>query len=419
MKASFKSIVGTFALALLSACGGGGTPAPASNTVQSPLGQATPVANAGVDQNVFVNATVTVDGGASSDANGDALNYKWVLSSRPAGSHAVLSAPAIIRPTFVADVAGVYSVALIVNDGTSDSAPDSVSITASEKPVALNALPTANAGPNQIVSIGSTVILTGADSAAVNHEPLTYQWSMVSRPSESMATFTDPKIVAPRFVADKAGTYSIVLRVSDGKGDSLPSTVVINAVASPTSTNIAPVANAGSDQSVTVKSAVTLDGTLSRDANGDSLTYSWNISSKPLGSYAAVAGATTSKPQFVADVVGSYEVSLSVSDGKVTSPVVDKITIVAKDQSVASIPDTGIYRCATLSSESAAYLYSIGHTYLDRDHDGRPCEANDLLNEATNSYISLPPSNAGQCYVHGYYRKNGTYVSGYWRRCPS
>lgn len=73
-----------------------------------------------------------------------------------------------------------------------------------------------------------------------------------------------------------------------------------------------------------------------------------------------------------------------------------------------------------MSKEYAYYLYSIGHTYLDRDHDGRPCEANDLLNEIANPYVAPPaPSNSGQCYVRGYRRSNGTYVSGYWRRCPS
>jgi hypothetical protein len=31
--------------------------------------------------------------------------------------------------------------------------------------------------------------------------------------------------------------------------------------------------------------------------------------------------------------------------------------------------------------------------------------------------VTLPPSGGKQCYVNGYYRKNGTYVSGYYRSC--
>jgi hypothetical protein len=422
MTLRFRSAIGTFAFVILSACGGGGgnSPAPASpSSMQKPVLQAAPVANAGVDQSVFVSAIVTIDGGASSDSNGDSLSYRWALTTSPAGSRAALSAATNVRPTFVADVAGLYVVTLIVNDGTSDSAQDSASITASLKQAAPNALPTANAGPNQVVPVGTTVTLAGGTSSDADHEPLTYQWSMISSPVGSLAALSDPKVVNPRFVADRAGTYSVVLRVSDGKADSLPSTVLVNAVEPPSATNAPPVANAGADQSVIVRTTVSLDGTQSRDANGDPLTYSWTFSSRPLGSYAYLVGPTSTKPQFVPDATGIYEISLSVSDGKVTSPVVDKITIVASDQSVTSIPDTGTYRCANLSSQNAAYLYSIGHTYLDRDHDGRPCEANDLLNEIAYPYVAPPPSNAGQCYVRGYYRSNGTYVSGYWRRCPS
>lgn len=42
----------------------------------------------------------------------------------------------------------------------------------------------------------------------------------------------------------------------------------------------------------------------------------------------------------------------------------------------------------------------------------------------TTAPVSTPTAPAssdprpGQCYVNGYYRKDGTYVHGYWRRCP-
>lgn len=423
MKPWLKSVVSAVTFVLLSACGGGGsnTPQPVGNApVQNPIVQAAPVAKAGVDQTVFVSALVTVDGGATSDANGDMLTYKWVLTTRPSGSRSALSTPMTARPTFEADIAGIYVLTLVVNDGKSDSLPDSVSVTATEKQISPNTLPAASAGSNQVVPVGATVLLTGAGSSDVEHDPLTYQWTMVSYPSGSSATLTDSMIVNPRFVADRAGTYSVVLRVSDGTGGSLPSSVLITAVEPATSTNTPPTANAGIDQSVLVRTTTNLDGTQSRDVNGDAITYSWAITSRPLYSTAYLVGATSTKPQFVPDLVGIYEVSLTVSDGKVSTPVVDKITIVARDQTVASIEDTGTYRCASLSASNAAYLYSIGHTYLDRDHDGHPCEANDLLNEIANPYVApVAPSNAGQCYVRGYRRRNGTYVSGYWRRCPS
>ena len=89
-----------------------------------------PVADAGPDQTVDVDDTVTLDGSASSDADHDTLLYRWAMLSRPTGSSASLSNAAVTHPTFVADVAGLYVVQLIVNDGIEDSTPDTVSITA-------------------------------------------------------------------------------------------------------------------------------------------------------------------------------------------------------------------------------------------------------------------------------------------------
>jgi fermentation-respiration switch protein FrsA (DUF1100 family) len=91
-----------------------------------------PVANAGSAQNVVAGTLVTLDGGASSDANNDPLNYVWTLTSKPAGSTAVLTSSTSAKPTFTADVAGTYSAALVVNDGKLNSInASSVSITAS------------------------------------------------------------------------------------------------------------------------------------------------------------------------------------------------------------------------------------------------------------------------------------------------
>ena len=66
--------------------------------------------------------------------------------------------------------------------------------------------------------------------------------------------------------------------------------------------NTAPVANAGTAQSVTIGSVVALDGSDSSDADGNLLTYSWAFTSKPSGSTATLSSATAVKPTFTADV---------------------------------------------------------------------------------------------------------------------
>ncbi|WP_394845802.1 PKD domain-containing protein [Pendulispora brunnea] len=90
-----------------------------------------PVANAGAAQSVAVNASVTLDGSASSDADqGDVLTYKWTLKSKPAGSAAALNDATAKKPTFTADKAGEYAIELVVNDELENSAAVTVKITA-------------------------------------------------------------------------------------------------------------------------------------------------------------------------------------------------------------------------------------------------------------------------------------------------
>lgn len=85
------------------------------------------------------------------------------------------------------------------------------------------------------------------------------------------------------------------------------------------SCNVVPVANAGLNQNVLVGFPVTLDGSTSYDANGDALTYTWQVINRPASSSAAPTPATTAKPTFVPDLPGIYLLALVVNDGKLSS----------------------------------------------------------------------------------------------------
>ena len=90
-----------------------------------------PVANAGPAQTVVSPVLVTLTGAGSFDVNGNPLTYAWTLTSKPALSTATLAGATTVSPTFTADLAGAYVASLVVNDGTVNSSPSTVTVTAS------------------------------------------------------------------------------------------------------------------------------------------------------------------------------------------------------------------------------------------------------------------------------------------------
>lgn len=103
--------------------------------------------------------------------------------------------------------------------------------------------------------------------------------------------------------------------------------------------NVPPIASVGSPQGVLVGKTVKLDGSASSDANGDALTYAWSIVTRPSGSVASLVAPASAKPSFVADIVGSYVFSLTVSDGKANSaPVTTTVNVSATNLTITQAP---------------------------------------------------------------------------------
>ena len=180
--------------------------------------------------------------------------------------------------------------------------------------------PVANAGPNQTTHVGSTVTLNGSSSSNPSGVgTLTYHWAFESRPAASNAVLTNPDSAVSSFVADVPGTYLVSLTVSNGSaGDK--ALVTVSTVNSP------PVANAGPNQTVSINSAVMLNGGGSYDVDGNPLTYVWALISVPANSTAALQNLRSVNPTFVVDKPGTYIVQLIVNDGT-TNSIAATVTI--------------------------------------------------------------------------------------------
>jgi hypothetical protein len=289
-----------------------GLEASAPDTVTISTQNSAPQADAGLNQNASVGDTVTLDGSGSSDTDGDTLTFNWSFVSLPAGSNAALSDNSAVQPGFTVDLPGTYTVRLVVNDGTLDSDPDTVTVSTG------NLAPVADAGADQAAQVGESITLDGSQSQDADGDPLNFVWSFVSAPKGSTAALSDPTAAGPNFVIDLPGIYVVQLIVNDGKVDSTADTVTIS------TENSAPIADAGKRRNVRVGDTVALDGGQSTDPDGDPLTYSWSFVSRPeAGSMAAAPAAPTgggsSTFVFVPDVPGTYVVQLIVNDGTVDS----------------------------------------------------------------------------------------------------
>jgi len=299
----------------------------------------TPVANAGTPQTVPVNNLVQLDGSRSESPNGGLLTYRWTLIPPPP-SASTLNNGTDARPTFIPDKAGEYTLSLVVNDGISDSASSSVTITAIE----VNVPPVAYAGPNQNVLTGTQVILDAGQNQDgmwtydADGDALTYAWSIVSTPNGSAAALTDSLAARTDFHADLAGAYVFGLRVYDGAEYSDLSYVTVTAYER-NGQNAPPVADAGPNRRVLTGTSVTLDGSGSYDANGTPLTYTWGTLSIPAGSHAVLSNLHADRPTFTADVSGSYVFTLRVSDGTAQSDL-STVVISAVNPLIEIVPSS-------------------------------------------------------------------------------
>ncbi len=292
-----------------------------------PSDNGAPIAAPGRSQQVDVGARVTLDASASSDPDGDDLSYTWNMVS-PDGSSVSLSSTNTVSTTFTPDVAGVYTLTLVVFDGMVSSEPAIVTVTARAIDLE-NTPPVADAGVDRLVQAGDVVTLDGSASRDPDGDALTYQWTLVNRPTGSTAAVSSLSATSPTITPDQAGEYVVQLVVNDGTVASAPARVVLTAQAEAPE-NQAPVARAGDDSAVTVGTIVTLDGSASRDPDGDQITYAWTLTT-PAESSASLNSIIAAGPSFNADVEGEYVATLTVSDGSLASDPDEVRITVTKD----------------------------------------------------------------------------------------
>lgn len=190
-----------------------------------------PTADAGADQSIRAGDTVMLDGSASFDDNTSSANlaYAWSFASLPIGSSASLSDASSVAPSFVADIADTFIVELVVTDeGGLASVADDIVIGSD------NLAPTANAGDDQLVIVGTTVSLDAGGSSDPELDTLSFQWTISTAPAGSIAALTNANAPMASLTPDVDGIYELALDVSDAIGLGTPDTAQITATTAET-----------------------------------------------------------------------------------------------------------------------------------------------------------------------------------------
>jgi len=200
-----------------------------------------PVADAGTDIDAFVGSNVILNGGNSSDPEGGALEYSWELTGSPTGSSVSISNASSEQANFVPDVEGDYTANLTVEDEDGNTASDDILISATvnenQAPEAIitdaNGQAITQDNNNDVVNVGNTFQLSGANSSDPEGDDLTYLWEVTSAPTNSTPTLANEETVTLDFTADVSGDYTISLSVDDGNGNVNTAEVTIEAEVSP------------------------------------------------------------------------------------------------------------------------------------------------------------------------------------------
>ena len=336
--------------------------------------------------------TVTLDGRASNDPDGDNLHYRWSIPSalegtlkpRPLGSSAAIQNANSAQASFTPDAAGTYYIDFTVYDA-SVATTRRVAVQASKPEGAANTAPVAVISPYALeAELGGYAGIDGKHSYDIDGDALTYNWTWWSTAAPGARnTAIGSYLNLGRTLA--AGTYQVELTVNDGQASSatisVTYTVKIGA-------NIAPTPVAKVDIArVLVGEPLVFDASASTDRNGDPIRYQWTLVDRPDGSSAVLQNATSAQARVVTDKPGVYTARVQVSDpkgavgyatvydtvsafakAKNNAPVIAKLSTFSANDCNGQEPAPG--QPFILNSQGLFYLESrVGLQVFDPDQD--------------------------------------------------
>jgi len=314
-------------------------------------GNVSPTVDAGVDQTVNEETTVTLTG-LGSDNDGTIDSYSWTQTG---GLNISLTSvdsatTTFTSPTITSDQTLTFT--LTVTDDAGASRSDSVDILV--KPI--NISPVAVAGDDRSATVASLVILNGANSYDDDGTIATYLWEQVgeSNIGISQAHTSNAQFTAPIVSAITQLTFKLTVTDNEGASDSDVIIITVSPV-NQNPSNLTPTASAGDDQTVMDSINVTLDGSASSDGDGSITTYLWQ---QVGGSDINLVGASAAIATFTAPTVSNstqYTFRLTVTDNEGATHA-DEVVITVNPNTTSGTSDKGVTNAEESTSESTSGL---------------------------------------------------------------
>ena len=307
--------------------------APSTVTISVTYVNRPPVAIASAPASADEGSVVTLNGSAS-DPDGNATSLVWAQVSGPS---VTLSDATSATPTFIAPEVDRFGDTVVfslvaTDEFNASSAPAAVAAAPSAAPSAapadtasvailnVNHAPNADAGLTQSVPEDTPVSLAGLGSDQDREEQLqlTYAWTQTAGPAVVLtgADTLYPSFQAPIVTAggDPEAMVTLKFELTVTDPNSAPAIDDVEIIV--TNVDHAPIANAGGIYNANEATAVTLDGSLSNDPDGDLLTHTWVQTAGPA---VVLTNANSATPSFTAPFVtaagATLKFKLTVSDG--------------------------------------------------------------------------------------------------------
>ncbi len=263
-----------------------------------------PIANAGGNKVITIPIVSTTLSGSGTDIDGSISGYNWSQISGP--STASTSNVTLPSLTLNGLIEGIYVFRLTITDNNGSTGFDEINIRV--QPTPANQPPTADAGPNKIITLQTNSTTFTGGGLDPDGSIATLAWTQMSGPS--IATISGQTTVTLSASSLIEGTYIFRLTVTDNLG--AEGFDEVNVRVNPEPPNTAPQANAGSNITITLPTNSTTITGSGTDIDGTISSHTWTQSSGP--NTAALAGSTTSALTTSNLITGVYIFRLTVTD---------------------------------------------------------------------------------------------------------